>query len=51
MYRLFDEFRATHEHDTDETLYDAILDTMDFISGWCSPGSRLYETELPHNVA
>ena len=37
MYRLFDDFRAIHESDTDETLYDAILDTMDVISGWCSP--------------
>jgi len=51
MYRLFDEFRAIHESDSDETLCDAILDTMDFISGWCSPHSRLYDTELPHNAA
>ena len=50
MYRLFDEFRAIHESDADETLYDAILDTMDYISGWCSPGSRLYDTELPPNA-
>ena len=50
MYQLFDEFRAVHESDVDETLYGAILDTMDFISGWCSPHSRLYDTELPPNA-
>jgi len=50
LYRLFDDFRAAHESDADETLYDAILDTMDFISGWCSPSSQLYDTQLPPNV-
>jgi hypothetical protein len=48
MYRLFDGFRAIHESDTDQTLYDAILDTH---HGWCSPGSRLYDTELPPNAS
>lgn len=51
LYRLFDEFRANHESDADEILYDAVLDTMDCISGWCSPSSRLYDTELPQNAA
>jgi hypothetical protein len=51
LYQLFDEFRAVHESDADGTVYDAVLDTMDFISGWCSPGSRLYESELPPNAA
>lgn len=46
LYRLYDSFRALHENDKDERLYDAILDTMDCISGWCSPGNRLYETDL-----
>jgi hypothetical protein len=50
MNRLFDEFRAAHESDADETVYDAVLDTMDFISGWCSPGSQLYDTKLPPNA-
>jgi hypothetical protein len=31
-----------HENDEDETKYDAILDTMDVIVGWCSPQYRLY---------
>lgn len=46
LCRLYDSFRALHENDKDERLYDAILDTMDCISGWCSPGNRLYETDL-----
>lgn len=50
MYRLFDEYRAIHESDADGTLYNAVLDTMDCIGGWCSPGFRLYDTQLPRNV-
>jgi hypothetical protein len=46
MYRLFNEHRARHEHDKDETCYNAILDVMDFIVGWCSPHSRLFDSEL-----
>lgn len=46
MYRLFDEYRGRHQNDGDETRYDAILDTMDFITGWCSPSARLFDTEL-----
>ena len=42
MYRVFDEYRARHHHDVDETLYDAILDVMDFISGYCAPANRLF---------
>ena len=47
LYRIFNEYRAIHENDADEIRYDAILDTMDFIVGWCSPNSRLYDTQLP----
>jgi hypothetical protein len=46
MYWLFDEFRAIHERDADGVVYDAVLDTMDIIVGWCGPGARLYETQL-----
>ena len=46
MYRLLDEYRARHEHDKDEKCYNAILDVMDFITGWCSPHSKLFDTEL-----
>ena len=51
MYRLYDQYRAKHQSDTDETIYDAILDAMDHIVGWCSPGSRLFDTQLPHDAA
>ena len=40
---LFDSFRARHAADTDETRLDAILDTLDFIVGWCSPAKSLYQ--------
>jgi hypothetical protein len=43
LYKLFDRFREIHHHDTDETKYDAILDTMDYIYGW---GKKLFETDL-----
>jgi hypothetical protein len=36
MYALFHEFRARHESD------DAVLDTMDIISGWYGPSARLF---------
>ena len=46
MYRLYNEFRARHQDDTDETRCDAILDAMDCIVGWCTPDKRLFETYL-----
>jgi hypothetical protein len=51
LYQVFDEFRAIHATGADEILFDAVLDTLDFISGWCSPSCRLFDTELPHNAA
>jgi hypothetical protein len=46
LYQLFDEYRAKHKSDTDETKYDAILDTMDIIVGWCVPSRRLFDSDL-----
>jgi hypothetical protein len=46
MYDAFDIFRAKHESDADETVYYAILDTMDFIAGWCAPDVKLFDTNL-----
>ena len=46
MHQLFDEYRAKHNSDTDETKYDAILDTMDIIVGWCIPSRRLFDSDL-----
>jgi hypothetical protein len=42
LLALYDSFRERHATDTNETLYDAVLDTMDFIVGWCSPSRALY---------
>ena len=39
---LFERFRAQHESDEDESVYDAILDAMDFIAGWCRADQRLF---------
>jgi hypothetical protein len=46
MYQLFDKYRAKHEADTDETKYDAILDTLDIICGWRGSHARLFDTDL-----
>lgn len=43
LLAYFDSFRARHALDVDETRYNAILDTTDFIVGWCSPSRRLYQ--------
>lgn len=43
LTELFDTFRARHQEDDEETRLDAILDTLDFIVGWCSPGYALYQ--------
>lgn len=46
MYRLFDIYRARHAGDADETRYDAVLDAMDHIAGWCAEGRRFFETRI-----
>ncbi|MEO8351078.1 MAG: hypothetical protein ABI680_05065 [Chthoniobacteraceae bacterium] len=40
---LLDGFREQHDSDADETRYDAIIDTLDFVVGWCPPSKTLYE--------
>jgi hypothetical protein len=42
LLAVFDASRARHNNDTDERRYDAVLDVMDLIVGWCSPGRALY---------
>jgi hypothetical protein len=39
---LFELFRSVHEADSEETLYDTILDTMDLVVGWCRPGAAVF---------
>src|SRR5262245_49137344 len=46
MYRLFGEVLGTLQDDADETLHDAMVDTMDLIVGYCSPWKGLYPTRL-----
>ena len=42
LYALFDAARDRHDGDADQCVYDAVLDVMDFIIGWCSRGQELY---------
>jgi hypothetical protein len=45
MYDLFASYaRRYQEHD--ESKYEAIVDTMDLICGYCAPSKRLFETDL-----
>ena len=46
MYRLFDDFRDRHELSVREHVHEAILDTMDLISGWCPPGAQIFGASL-----
>jgi uncharacterized protein YjbI with pentapeptide repeats len=39
---LFTLFQSDHDSDQNETLYDAILDTMDLIAGWCRPKAAIF---------
>ena len=42
MYALFESHRKAHGGDADETLLDAITDTMDNIVGFCSEHNRIF---------
>lgn len=45
MYDLFARYAKSYQ-DSDETKYDRLVDTMDFIVGYCIPSRRLFETDL-----
>jgi len=52
LSELFDTFRARQENEADETRINAILDTLDFIVGWCSPGNALYQrSQIPKRIS
>ena len=42
IYLAFDFLRSKHESDEDETQYDAILDTLDLMTGWCTPEHAIF---------
>lgn len=42
LLKLFEEARDRHSRDTDETCGNALLDTMDYIGGFCLPAKCLY---------
>ncbi len=44
-YQLYADFMGAYEKISerdDEEREDAFLDVMDFLTGWCAPGARLY---------
>lgn len=43
---LFDLFRSDQSTSADETLYDAILQVMDLLTGWCGPDAAIFQTRL-----
>jgi hypothetical protein len=45
MIQLFDAHRSKHESDSDETVYNAILDAMDFIVGYCRKSDGLFDAD------
>lgn len=45
LTRVFDAVRSRHSNDQNSTKYDLILDTMDYITGWCSPQNAMYTDE------
>ena len=45
MYDLFSRFAKAYQ-DSDETKYDRLVDTMDYIVGYCTPSRRLFDTDL-----
>ena len=47
MHALFDSYRAKHHADKDESVYNAILVTMDLVTGFCGPDQRLFEKVYP----
>ena len=41
VYRALDELRLDLRRSGEETEEDAVMDVMDFLTGWCSPHQRL----------
>jgi hypothetical protein len=46
VYRLFEQFLRDVAVTETETQENVIHDVMDRIVGWCSPASRLFDTNL-----
>lgn len=45
LTRLFMRHFEMYGDDEDGTIYDAIADVLDYITGWCSAPQRLYPDE------
>jgi hypothetical protein len=43
VLELFDATRTELASDADERRYNAILDVMDLIAGWCHPMNAIFE--------
>jgi hypothetical protein len=42
LVALFEQIRERHAVEPEGVAYNAVLEVMDFISGWCAPHNRLF---------
>lgn len=42
LFQLFDRARQTHADDADYTVYDALGEVLDRITGWCLDRYKLF---------
>lgn len=47
LYDLLDRARVRHAADSDERAYDAILDVLDCVMGFCPPSRALFPDPTP----
>jgi len=43
LLKVFDDYREKYSDNSESSEYNAILDVMDFISGYSSPHMKLYD--------
>jgi hypothetical protein len=48
LYKLYSKYAEFYQA-RDQAKYDAILDILDLIWGYCSPSSALFETTLTND--
>ena len=48
---MLEALRTAHDSNEDETIYDAVVDTLDFVVGWCPRGNGLYpDATIPREL-
>ena len=51
MYAAFEQQLQRQSHAEGERRYDALVNTMDLIVGWCAPGTALYKPVSKPNAS